>query len=67
MDYVQTSKSKAALWKFVKVGSVASVENDILPSDDSNAAMYDLQGRRVTAPLPGIYLRGQKKVVITAQ
>ena len=63
-NYVQTSKNKEAVWKFVKVGSVASVEHDVVAPDDADAPIYDLQGRRVIAPQRGIYIRGDKKMVI---
>lgn len=42
-------------------GSVESVPED--PTSDDNV-LYDLQGRRVTDPAPGIYFRGGQKVVI---
>lgn len=34
------------------------------PGADSNAPVYDLQGRRVTAPAKGIYIKGGKKYVV---
>lgn len=34
------------------------------PGADSNAPIYDLQGRRVSAPAKGIYIKGGKKYVV---
>ena len=63
-NYVQSSRSKTALWKFVKVGSVSSVEHDVVDPEESGALMYDLQGRRVDHPTRGVYIRNGRKVVV---
>jgi len=62
-DYVQTSAKKSLLWKISKVRT----DTSILPvkPDATDEAWYDLQGRRVASPRPGIYIRGGKKVVVT--
>lgn len=65
MGYVQTSKTRSALWKFVKAGSAASVKPEAVVPDD--AILYDLQGRPVSSPTEGVYIRGGKKVVFTAR
>ena len=63
-NYVQSSKTREALWKFVKVGSVASVEQDIIAPDDAGAVWYELQGRKVAHPTRGVYIRNGRKVVV---
>lgn len=63
-DYVQYSKTKEALWKFVKVGPVASVEQDIVAPDDTDVVLYDLQGRKVDHPTRGVYIQKGRKVVV---
>ena len=60
--YVQTSKTKQALWKFVKAGTGASVDTEILSPKES--PLYDLQGRQVTSPAKGIYIRSGQKIII---
>ena len=61
--YVQTSKTKQALWKFVKAGTGTSVDTIPLSSDEAKP-LYDLQGRLVISPVKGIYLRSGQKVII---
>ena len=63
-NYVQTSKTKQALWKFVKADIEASVDTETLVPTDEDAPLYDLQGRPVTTPSKGIYLRPGQKVII---
>ena len=60
--YVQTSKTKQALWKFVKAGTGASVDTEILSPKES--PLYDLQGRQVISPAKGIYIRSGQKIII---
>ena len=62
-DYVQVSKSKTALWKFVKVGTAASIDVEQPDSSDDAPMLYDLQGRPVANPTHGIYIRKGVKVV----
>ena len=64
MNYVQVSKTKEALWKFVKVGSVASVEHDVMAPNVNDAPMYDLQGRKVAHPTRGVYIQEGRKIVV---
>ena len=33
-------------------------------ADDDNAVLYDMQGRRIDNPKKGLYVKGNKKVVI---
>ena len=34
-----------------------------IKADNTNETIYDLNGRRVNAPVKGIYIKGGKKVV----
>ena len=61
--YVQTSKTKQALWKFVKAGTAASIDTETFTTDEAEP-LYDLQGRRIASPVKGIYLRSGQKVII---
>ena len=63
-NYVQTSKTKQALWKFVKADIEASVDTETLAPTDKDAPLYDLQGRPVSTPSKGIYLRPGQKVIM---
>ena len=61
-DYVVTSKNNAATWGFKKVKTAASIELPEMSAED--VVTYDLQGRRVENPAPGIYVRGGRKIII---
>lgn len=63
-DYVQTSEKKSLVWQFIKVGKVSSINS--VEAVDSEP-LFDLMGRRVENPTPGIYIRGGKKMVIGIQ
>ena len=64
-DYVQTSDKKSVIWQFVKVGKATSITS--VETFDASGQLYDLMGRRVENPTPGIYIRGGKKIVIGIQ
>ena len=64
-NYVQTSKTKNALWEFVKAGTGTSVEFEQVAPDD--AVIYDLLGRPVHNPQAGVYIRAGKKVIVTGR
>ena len=64
-DYVQTSDKKSVIWQFVKVGKATSITS--VETIDASGQLYDLMGRRVENPTPGIYIRGGKKIVIGIQ
>lgn len=50
---------------FAYAGGASGIINVIDDeTEDTDAPMYDLLGRRVTNPTPGIYLRSGKKIVI---
>lgn len=42
----------------------ASVSDITADADDSDAPLYDLSGRRVENPVPGLYIQGTKKIII---
>ncbi|MBR3984761.1 MAG: M60 family metallopeptidase [Bacteroidaceae bacterium] len=64
-DYVQTSDKKSVIWQFVKVGKATSITS--VETIEASGQLYDLMGRRVENPTPGIYIRGGKKIVIGIQ
>ena len=45
-------------------GSVTGIKTLPTTDADSNASIYDLQGRRISQPQKGVYLKNGKKVVI---
>lgn len=45
-------------------GSVTGIKTLPTTEPDSNASIYDLQGRRISQPQKGVYLKNGKKVVI---
>lgn len=62
-NYIQTSSKKSVVWKITRgrhrpagITPVTTVTGD--------AVLYDLMGRRVDSPTPGIYIRGGQKVII---
>lgn len=58
------SPTDASRW-YLEATSYVPTRVDELPSDESaEAPLYDLQGRRVTAPTPGIYIQGGRKVLV---
>ena len=63
-NYVQTSKTKQALWKFVKANVEASVDTETFAPTEEDTPLYDLQGRIVSSPSKGIYLRSGQKVIV---
>ena len=52
------------IWGYCSNPATA-IHNVIVATDSADDALYDLQGRRVAAPMrPGIYIRSGKKVVM---
>ncbi len=45
-------------------GSITGIKTLPTTEPDSNASIYDLQGRRISQPQKGVYLKNGKKVVI---
>ena len=58
-----TSRSSLRL-RFDDEDEATGISATLTNSEEVNSAVYDLQGRRVEQPLPGLYIRNGKKVII---
>ena len=61
----ETAASRNALrLAFDDEDEATGISATLTNSEEVNSAIYDLQGRRVEQPQPGLYIRNGKKVII---
>ena len=61
----ETAASRSALMlAFDDEEETTGISASLTNSEEVNSAVYDLQGRRVEQPQPGLYIRNGKKVII---
>ena len=61
----ETATSRNALkLRFDDEDEATGINASLTNSEEVNGAVYDLQGRRVEQPQPGLYIRNGKKVII---
>ena len=61
----ETAASRSALrLAFDDEDEATGISATLTNSEEVNSAVYDLQGRRVEQPQPGLYIRNGKKVII---
>lgn len=59
--YVQMSTKSSGTWLFVKAGTMTDITPITVPT---SSQLYDLMGRPVSMPTPGIYILDGKKMII---
>lgn len=59
--YVQMSTKSSGTWLFVKAGTMTDIPPITVPT---SSQLYDLMGRPVSMPTPGIYILDGKKMII---
>ena len=59
--YVQMSTKSSGTWLFVKAGTMTDITPITVPT---SSQFYDLMGRPVSMPTPGIYILDGKKMII---
>mgnify|MGYP002522852594 CR=1 FL=1 len=61
----EAASSRSALkLRFDDEDEATGIDDSLMNSEIVNSAVYDLQGRRVEQPQPGLYIRNGKKVII---
>ena len=64
IELIPTSAAHARRLSIVSEGETTGISNVKTAADTKDAAVYDLQGRRVMQPTKGLFIVGGKKVVI---